>query len=239
MDSEDLIVLRSEAAFAPPAAQPAAGSSKRLLGVLAMSALFSVAVLMWLHIIADIKTNPILSVQKTSPIPSVQKINPIPTVQSVSIQAQTPPPGVKIARSFEIMAAADPTERTQEAPAEPEFLRPKLLAWAASNNAYVPTEIAEPPKVAPAKDAEAKTSAAQDREREQEALADKRWEERHARRLAAARKPVQRAQPQLQPAQQQAQKPQQMQQQPQKPAPTASATPLLVPQASDSWRGGG
>jgi hypothetical protein len=231
MDSEDLIVLRSEAAFAPPAARPAAGSSKRLLGVLAMSALFSVAVLMWLHIIADIKTNPILS---------VQKINPIPTVQSVSIQAQTPPPGVKIARSFEIMAAADPTERTQEAPAEPELLRPKLLAWAASNNAYVPTEIAEPPKVAPAKDAEAKTSAAQVREREQEALADKRWEERHARRLAAARKPVQRAQPQLQPAQQQqAQKPQQMQQQPQKPAPTASATPLLVPQASDSWRGGG
>ena len=45
MDSEDLIVLRSEAAFAPPAARPAAGSSKRLLGVLAMSALFSVAVL--------------------------------------------------------------------------------------------------------------------------------------------------------------------------------------------------
>ena len=195
-------------ALTPPAAQPAARSSKRLLGVFAMSALFSVAVLMWLHIISDIKTNP------------------IPSVQSVSIQAQTPPPDVEIARSFEIMAAADPTERTQEAVAEPEPLLPKFLAWAANNNAHVPMENAEPLKVAPAKDAEVNAPAAQDREREQEALADKRWEERHARRSAAARKPVHRT-----PQPQQPRKPQQA-------APTASAAPPVVPQTSDSWRGG-
>ena len=247
MEGKELVVLRNEATAAlksPLATKPAARDRKSLLPVFAVSALFSVAAMMWLHILADTKTSP------------------IPSVQSVSIQAQTPPPDVEIARPFETMTAADePTQRPQQvAVAEPKAAErtqpvaipePALLkfkAWAAQKNADVPTENAEPPNVAPATDAPAKASAAQDREREQEALADKRWEERHAQRLAAARRPV-RSAPPLQ-AQQQAQKPQQQaqQQSPQKPqqpqrpqqlAPTASAAPPVVPQASNSWRGGG
>src|SRR5262245_41140831 len=106
MEGKDLIVVRNEAVAAlrneaitalntSPAVQPEAGGSKSLLAVFAMSAVLSVTVLMWLHIIS----------------------NPIPSVQSVSIQAQTPPPDVETARSFEVMATADPTERAQEAAA--------------------------------------------------------------------------------------------------------------------------
>ena len=98
-------------------------------------------------------------------------------------------------RSFEIMAAANPTERTEEAaavPPEPEALLPKFLSWAADKDMSVPMENAQPLKVPPAKEAQAKASS-KDREREQEARADRRWEERHARRLAAARKNVRRA----------------------------------------------
>ena len=63
------------------------------------------------------------------------------------------------------------------------------------------------------------------------------------RRLAAARKPV-RAAPEAQQAQmQKPQQPQQQarksqQQQALKPTSTASVTLTVVPQASDSWRGG-
>ena len=244
MEGKDLVVLRRKALSAldtPPAAEPPAQplvqppveGSRNLLAVFATSAVLSVAVMMWLHILADTKTNSISS------------------VQSVSIQAQTPPSDVETARSFEIMAAADPTERTQEAPAaaertqevaaaelEPAVLQ-KFQVWASQRAAVVPTENAQPLNIEPAKGAEAKASAAQDREREQEALADKRWEERHARRLAA-RKTVRVASqpPQPQPPQQQ-QQAQKQPQQAQKLAPTASATPPVAPQASDSQRGGG
>jgi hypothetical protein len=228
MEGKELVVLRNEATAAfesPPVAQPAAASDRRsLLSVFAMSALFSVAAMMWLHILADTKTSS------------------IPSVQSASIQAQTPRAEVEIAQPIDTMTAVDDsTERTQEAAAEPEPALPKFQAWAAQKNADAPTENAQPPKVAPASDAQVKASAAQEREREQEALADKRWEERHARRLAAARKPVRGAPQPLQAQQQKPQQPQQAQkpQQLQKPAPTASATPQVVPEASDSWRGGG
>ena len=254
MEGKELVVLRNEAVAtlkSPLATEPAARDRKSLLPVFAVSALFSVAAMMWLHILADTKTSP------------------IPSVQSVSIQAQTPPPEVEIARPFETMTAVDePTQRPQQVavaepePAEltqpvaiPEPALSKFQAWAAQRNADAPTESAEPPRVEPATDAPAKASAAQDREREQEALADKRWEERHTRRLAAARKPArsapapqqaQQAQAQQKPQQpQQAQaqqKPQQPQQQsPQKPqsAPTASASAPVVPQPSNSQRGGG
>jgi hypothetical protein len=121
-----------------------------------VSALFSVAAMMWLHILADTKTNP------------------IPSVQSVSIQAQTPPPEVETARPFETATAVDdPTQRPQQV-AVAETALPKFRAWAARKNADAPTQNAQPPKVAPASDAKPKASAAQDREREQEALADKR-----------------------------------------------------------------
>jgi hypothetical protein len=96
MEGKDLIVIREEAISAlntPPAAQPAVEGSRNLLAVFATSAVLSVAVMMWLHILADTKT----------------KL--IPTVQSESIQAQIPPE-VETARSFETMAAAEPTERT-------------------------------------------------------------------------------------------------------------------------------
>jgi hypothetical protein len=253
-----LVVLRQRAEAAPKplpspqptavqpgAGRPAATADRRsLLPVFALSALFSVAAVMWLHILADARTSP------------------APTVQSESIQAQTAPPEVEIARPFEtVTAAEDPAEPTQAAAAEPEAAErtrqiaipepalSKFRAWAAQRSADVPTENAEPPRAAPATDAQAKASAAEERAREQEALADKRWEERHARRLAAARKPVrsapqpqqaQQAQAQQKPRQpQQAQAQQQKPQQAQKPAPTASVAPPVVPEESDSMRGGG
>jgi hypothetical protein len=227
MEGKDLVVVRNEAIAAlnaPPAARPEAGSGKHLLAVLATWAVLSAGVVMWLHIITGIRTSP------------------IPSVQLVSIEAQTPPPSVEIARSFEIVAP--PTEQTQEAAAEetqrvataePEPALPKFQAWAAQRAADAPTENAQPLEVAPAKDAEAKASAALDREREQEALADKRWKERHARRLVATRKNLRTAQQPAQP-----QKPQQQQaQKPQQFAPTASAAAPVVPHPSDSQRGGG
>jgi hypothetical protein len=228
MEGKELVVLRNEAIAtlkSPLATEPAAvGDRKSLLPVFATSALFSVAAMMWLHILADTKTSP------------------SPSVQSVLIQAQTPPPEAEDARRFETMAAVDDVERAQQvavATAGSEPALPKFQAWAAQKNVDVPTETTHPPKIAPEGDAaQAKASAAQDREREQEALADKRWEERHARHLAD-RKSVRRT---PQPPQQQAQKPQQHTQQvqkPQQPAPTATAAPVVAPQASDSWRGGG
>lgn len=227
MEGKELVVLRNEATAAlrsPLAIEPAARDRKSLLPVFAVSALFSVAAMMWLHILTDTKTKQVAS------------------VQSVSIQAQTPPPDVEITRPFETMTVVDElTQRPQQvAAAEPEPALPKFQAWAAQKNADVPTETTQPPKVTPATDAQPKASAAQERERErerereQEALADKRWEERHARRLAAARRTV-RGAPQGQQPPQQRQKPQQ----PQQSAPTASAAVPVVPQPSDSQRGGG
>ena len=223
MEGKELVVLRNEAMAtlkSPLATEPAARDRKSLLPVFAVSALFSVAAMMWLHILTDTKTKQVAS------------------VQLVSIQAQTPPPDVEITRPFETMTVVDePIQRPQQvAAAEPEPALPKFQAWAAQKNADVPTENAQPPKVTPATDAQPKASAAQEREREreQEALADKRWEERHARSLAAARRTV-RGAPQGQQPPQQRQKPQQ----PQQSAPTASAAVPVVPQPSDSQRGGG
>jgi hypothetical protein len=214
MEGKELVVLRNEAMAtlkSPLATEPAARDRKSLLPVFAVSALFSVAAMMWLHILTDTKTKQVAS------------------VQSVSIQAQTPPPDVEITRPFETMTVVDElTQRPQQvAAAEPEPALPKFQAWAAQKNADVPTETTQPPKVAPATDAQPKASAAQERE----ALADKRWEERHARRLAAARRTVRGAP--------QGQQPPQQRQKPQQSAPTASAAVPVVPQPSDSQRGGG
>jgi hypothetical protein len=209
MQGKELVALRKEAldifAALPADRQPIARGWQRRLAIVATAVTLSGALIIWLNVAGVFKTTP---------------TEEAAVVQSVSIEAQTPPPDVEIARSFEIVAAANPTERTEEAPAavppEPEALLPKFLAWAADKDMSVPMENAQPLKVTPAKDAQAKASS-QDREREQEARADRKWEERHARRLAAARKNVRRA-PQ--------------------PAPNASNTPPIVPREADSWRGG-
>jgi hypothetical protein len=208
MQGRDLIALRNEAlvAFAaqPTEKQPAARSWQHRLAIVATAVTLSGALVVWLNIAGVFKASP---------------TEEAPSVQSVSTEVQTPPPDVDIARSFEIVAAADPTERTEEAaavPPEPEALLPKFLSWAADKDMSVPMENAQPLKVPPAKEAQAKASS-KDREREQEARADRRWEERHARRSAAARKNVRRA-PQA--------------------APTASSTPAQAPRESDSWHGG-
>ena len=206
MQGRDLVALRNEAlvAFAAQPEQPVVRGWRRPLRVVATAAILSAALVVWLDIVGVLKTT---------------STEEAPSVQSVATEAQTPPPDVDIARSFEIMAAADPTERTEEAaavPPEPADLLPKFLSWAADKDMSVPMENAQPLKVPRAKETQAKASS-QDREREQEARADRRWEERHARRSAAARKNVRRA-PQA--------------------APTASTTPAEAPRESDSWRGG-
>ena len=219
MQGKELVALRNEAldvfANPPVSRQPVARGWQHRLAVVATAVPLSGAVVIWLNIAGFFRDAP----------------TETPVVQSVSTVAQTPPPDVEFARTFEIVAAADTAERTEEAAAvtsvqpEPEAILPKFLAWASDKDMSVPMENAQPLKVTPAKDAQAKASS-QDREREQEALADRRWEERHARRSAAARKRVVRRAPQPQ------------QQKLQQPAPAASNTPPAVPQASDSWRGG-
>jgi hypothetical protein len=210
MQGKELIALRNEALvlFAAQPATPRPSAARRWqrpLVILGAAVALSMA-LVWLNIGAVLNTAP---------------VEEAPSVQSVSTEAQTPPPDVDIARTFEIVAASDPAERAQDAAAavqpEPEAMLPKFLAWAADSDTSVPMEMAQPPKATPAKDAQAKVSS-QDREREQEARADRKWEERHARRSAAAHKNVRRATPQ--------------------PAPNASNTPPIVPRETDSWRGG-
>jgi hypothetical protein len=208
MQGKELVALRNEAldVFANPAVgeQPVVRGWKHRLAIAATAVTLSAALIIWLNVAAVLNTGP---------------TEDAPTVQSVSTEAQIPPPDVEIARSFEIVAAADPAERSDDAAAvqpKPEATLSKFLSWAADKDTSVPLESAQPVKVAPSKDAQAKASF-RDREREQEALADRRWEERHARRLAAARKNVRR---------------------PPQPAPTASNTPPTVPRESESWRGG-
>ena len=118
MQGRDLIALRNEAlvAFAaqPTEKQPAARSWQHHLAIVATAVTLSGALVVWLNIVGVLKTTP---------------AKEAPSVQSVSTEAQTPPPDVEIARSFEIMAAANPTERTEEAaavPPEPEALLPKI-----------------------------------------------------------------------------------------------------------------
>jgi hypothetical protein len=218
MEGTELIALRTRALLVfdvlpPPPPPPVRTSWKRLVVMLAASLVISTAAVVWLDKLADTKT---------------AAVEEAPPVQSASIEDRAPPPDVDVAGSFETIAAADASERSKEpavvqpAP-EPEAMLPRFLSWAAANDMSVPMENATAPKARPSKDAQAKMSA-RDLELEREAAADKKWEERHARRSAAARKTVHRAT-------QRAQKPQQ-------PAPTASTAPPGVPQVLDFWRGG-
>ena len=206
MHAKELIAPRNEAlaaSAAPADGQPTARGWQHRLAVVATAVPLSGALVVWLSVAGVLNTTPTENAQ---------------TVGSASTKARLPPPDVDIARSFEIVAAADRTERTDEAAAvhpEPKAVLPTLLSWAADNDT-LPMEGAQPVKAAPSKDSQAKASS-QDREREQEARADRRWEERHARRLAAARKNVHRAPP---------------------PAPTESNALPIVPRESESWRGG-